>query len=244
MWPLVAILIGGFVGIRILGKQQKKKTVPEDSADSEPFGNADKQDTFPEKSRSLASIYSDKAIVRLAERCKKRDTAAMLQMADFLRSRCTPQLIELMDRYEADPVQENETAIRNYLKSKSHEEETARGYMMWLVRAALYGNVEVSAQLEQWPFYKQFAYIPYDMMTEKGRHSINLWASSFLYEIGLIDVPDDYEDCSLIYNADKRCFILSYVSFYIPPDKDGFGAEWEYDYIYFDEFFCRLPAEP
>ena len=244
MWPLVATLIGGFVGIRIWGKQQKKKTVPKDSTDSEPFQNADKQDIFPEKHRSLTSIYSDEAIVQLAERCKKGDVAAMRQMADFLRSRCTPPLIELMDHYEADPVQENGIAIQNYLRKNYYEENAARGYMMWLVRAAMYGNEEVSAQLEQWSFYKQFGYIPYDMMTGKGSHGISLWASSFLYEIGFIDVPAGYEDCRLSYNVDKKCFILSYVSFYEPPDEYGFGAEWEYDYIYFDEFFCRLPARP
>lgn len=244
MWPLVATLIGGFVGMGIWRKQQKKKTTPKEPANGAPFQNVDKQDVFSEKHRATTSIYSDEAIVQLAERCKEGDVSSMGQMASFLRSRCTPPLIELMNRYEADPVQENEIAIQNYLRSNSHEKRTAEGYMMWLVRAALYGDAEVSTQLEQWPFYRQFAYIPYDMMTGKGSHSFSLWASSFLYEIGFIDVPDDYEDCRLSYNVDERYFDLRYVSFYIPPDEDGFGAEWEYDDIYFDEFFRRLPAKP
>lgn len=244
MWPLAATLIGGFVGLGIWKKQQKKKTVPKGPANSEPLRNTDKQDESLAKHGPLTSIYSDEAVAKLAERCKEGDVSAMRQMADFLRSRCTPPLIELMDRYEADPVLRNEMELQNYLKKNPYEERTARGYMMWLVRAALYGNAEVSAQLELWPFYRQFAYIPYDMMTGKGSHTISLWASSFLYEIGFIDVPAGYEDCSLSYNVNERYFILHYVGFYDPPDEYGFGAEWEYEHIYFDEFFRRLPACP
>lgn len=244
MWPLVGILVGGFAGMGIWKKQQKRKTFTKNPASSVPFQNTEKQDVFSQIYRSLTDIYSDEATVQLAERCKKGDVPAMRLMADFLRSRCTPLLIELMDRYEADPVQENEIAIQDYLRRNSHEERTARGYMMWLVRAALYGNAEIYEQLEQWPFYKQFAYIPYDMMTGQGSHSINLWSGSFLYEIGFIDVPTDCEECRLSYNVDERYFDLRYVSFYEPPDEYGFGAEWEYDDVYFDEFFCRLPAKP
>lgn len=162
MWPLVVTLIDGFSGKRICGKQQKKKTVlkePANSVLSQILQNMDKQDNFSEEHNPLTGIYSDKAVVQLAERCKKGDVSAMRQMAASLRSRCTPLLIELMDRYEADPVQENEIVIQNYLRTNSHEERTVQGYMMWLVRAALYGNAEVSEQLEQWPSYKQFAYI-------------------------------------------------------------------------------------
>ena len=242
MWPIVAALIGGFAGIGIWRKQQK--TVSKGSVNGVPFQNTDKQVNSSEKHRPLADIYSDEVIVQLAERCKKGDVLAMRQMAVSFRSRCTPTLIELMDRYEADPVQENEAAIRSYLRENSHEKRAAEGYVTWLVRAALYGNAETLAQLEQWPFYRQFAYIPYDMMTREGSNSINLWASRSLYEIGFIDVPADFEDCRLSYNVNERYFDLRYVSYYEPPDEYGFGAEWEYDDVYFDEFFCRLPARP
>lgn len=50
-------------------------------------------------------------------------------------------------------------------------------------------------------------------------------------------------DCRLLYDVDKRIFDLLYFSDYEPPDEDGFGTEYEYDDIYFDEFFCRLLKE-
>lgn len=81
------------------------------------------------------------------------------------------------------------------------------------------------------------------MITEQGSHNINFWSSSSLYEIGFIDVPVDYEECKLSYNIDERYYDLRYVSFYSPPDEYGFGSEWEYDNVYFDEFFRRLPAK-
>lgn len=244
MWPLIATLIGGFVGMKIWEKQRKTKMTPKEPANAGSFQDTEKQNVSPSVQRPQENIYADDAIVQIAERCKKGDVSAMRQMAAFFRNRCTSPLIALLDRYEADPIQENEILIRNYLRENCHEEEAVKGYMMWLVRAALYGNAQASEQLEHWPFYKQFAYIPYDMMTGEGRPYIMFWDSSFLREIGFIDIPSGYEECRLTYIAKERYFVLCYVSDYEPPDEYGFGAEWEYDYIYFDEFFNLLSARP
>lgn len=69
------------------------------------------------------------------------------------------------------------------------------------------------------------------------------WNSGELYDMGFIDVPREYTDCTLRYDADKKIFMLLYVSDYEPPDEDGFGAEYDIDRICFDEFFRILPGE-
>ncbi len=240
MWQLAVLFIGALVGVNFLEKYKKENAghirteVPHSSCGEK---TEDAQREMPQDEKG---IYADPAVVKLAEACKHGDVSAMRAMAGVLRDRCTPELIKLLDRYEAEPTQEHETAIRKYASAGIWE----KGYMMWLARAALYGDADASAQLGKWTFYKEYAYIPYDMMIGKGRSFISFWDSGSLYEIGFIDVPDGHTDCRLFYNAGERFFDLCYVSDYEPPDEDGFGAEWEYDYIYFDEFFRRLPAKP
>lgn len=224
--------------------KQKTKIIHKDSANNNSLENKNKQNMHPKEQQSLEGIYEDHNVVQLAGRCKEGYPSAMRLMADFFRSLCTSPLLELLDRYESDPTGDNEMAIKVYLKKKYHESKNAKAYMMWLVRAALYGDGEVSAQLEKWPFYKEFAFIPYDMMMGKRNSLIMFSNSSTLREMGFIDVPAGYEDCRLRYSVEKKYFDLCYVSFYDPPDEYGFGAEWEYSDIYFDEFFCRLPAKP
>lgn len=186
------------------------------------------------------NIFQDKKAICLAEQCKMGDVEAMKGMSSLFRNRCSDSLTRLLDQYEADPVAENETAISRYIKEHFHEENTARAYMMWLVRAALYGDAGAEQKLENWTYYKENAFLPYDMLTGRDRSYKKIWASSFLSDIGFIDVPAHHEDCSIKYNKEQRYFDLMYVADYEPPDEEGFGAEWEYDNYYFDEYFCRL----
>lgn len=190
--------------------------------------------------RRLSERANTRKKIRLAKACRSGDAAAMYKMAYILRSRCKPEEIELLKRYEAEPSQEHAKKIC----TRKNLSLMAKAYMMWLVRAALYGSSAAAKLLEQCPIYKDLAYIPYDMITKKDMEYITLWNSSTLYEIGFIDVPKECTDCQLYYDPDKKIYDLHYVSYYDEPDEDGFGAEWEYDDIYFDEFFCRLPAKP
>ena len=233
---LAAILLIEFFAI-ILDKFQERKTTQGDSETVQ-------GDSYPKVKQGLEGIYEDNAVVLLANRCKKGDVSAMRQMAYFFHKRCTSTLIELLDGYESNPNVDTETALRDYLKENHNESKNAKCYMTWIIRAALYGDTEISTKLEEWTFYKQFAYIPYDVMMGKKNAYANFWDSSELREIGFIDVPAGYEECTLSYNAVERYFDLCYVSFYDPPDEYGFGAEWEYSNIYFSEFFCRLPEKP
>lgn len=178
--------------------------------------------------------------LRLAEACKTGHAAAMYKMAYVMRSHCKPEEIELLDLYETEPSQEH----AEKLCMRKNLSLMARAYMMWLVRAAVYRYPAAAELLEKCPVYKHLAYIPYDMITQKNNQSITFWNSTTLYEIGFIDVPKECTDCRLYYDPDKRFYDLHYVSDYEPPDEDGFGAEWEYDDIYFDEFFRRLPQKP
>lgn len=190
--------------------------------------------------KDLSVRVNERTVQRLAENCKTGDAAAMYKMAYMMLSRCSPEEIKLLELYETEPSQEHEEniCVRKNLSLM------AKAYMMWLIRAALYGSADAAELLEKCPLYKKLAYIPYDMITGKNKHHICLWNSTVLYEIGFIDVPQGYEESRLFYDAEKRIYDLHYLSDYEPPDEYGFGAEWEYDDIYFDEFFRRLPEKP
>lgn len=238
MRRITDMLMEGWKKARISGKKRNYIDI----------GRKDKAAENPEEKReiplsvrrSMENIYADRRVVKLAGQCKMGDVGAMKEMAVFFRERCTPDLIRLLDQYEENPVKETEEAIDAHIKVHFHEENTVKAYMMWLVRAAIYGDTESEKKLEAWPFYKKRAFLPYDMLAGKTESCRNIWASSFLSKIGLIDVPAGYEDCGIQFMKEQRYFDFYYVSDYEPPDDDGFGAEWEYGHIYFDEYFCRL----
>ncbi len=188
--------------------------------------------------RSQEDIYQDKRVAALAESCKAGSAASMKEMAYFFRNRCTQPLIDLLNRYEENPSADLERTIDEYLRKNFYEENTAAAYMMWLVRAAYYGDQQTGQFLSKYPYYKRKAFIPQIMLEED--HEIDIWASNFLYKVGFIDVVERYEDCSLRFDSRRRQYILIYVSDYDPADDDGFGAEWKYGKIYFDEFFNRI----
>ncbi len=227
--------------VRLSGKRNYVTIGGGKKTEEEPEKKPEEKKEIPlEVRRSMENIYADGRIVKLAMQCKLGDVEAMKRMAVFFRQRCTPELIRLLDRYEENPVKENEDAIDAHVKMHYHEENTVKAYMMWLVRASLYGDAESERKLEAWPFYKKRSFLPYDMLSGKNGTVMNIWASSFLSKIGFIGVPGGYEDCGLQFHKEQGYFDFYYVSDYEPPDEDGFGAEWEYGHIYFDEYFCRL----
>lgn len=184
----------------------------------------------------LSSQENNRKKIILAEKCKTGSAIAMYEMAYVMRSQCDREENKLLKRYEEEPSQENTEKI----STRKNLSLMAEAYMMWIVRAALYGSRDAAELLEKCPLYKRMAYIPYDMVAENTGNIITIWNSTTLYDMGFIDVPRDYTDCRLTYDKDKKIYDLCYVSYYEPPDEDGFGAEWEYNDIYFDEFFCRL----
>lgn len=172
----------------------------------------------------------------LAEACKNGDAAAMYEKAYVMRNRCTPEENLLLKQYEEEPSEEHKEkiCIRKNLSL------WVNAYMMWLVRAAIYGCEAAAELLEKCPIYKRLAYIPYYILTEDDKGCITFGSSDILHIIGFTDVPKGYDDCRLLYDTEKRIYDLCYVSSYEEPDEYGFGAKWDFADIYFDEFFHRL----
>lgn len=190
--------------------------------------------------RANEDIYRDEQTASLARRCSSGDVRSMRDMAQFFRRRCTPPLICLLDRYESEPSAEHERELEEFLRYHFHEEVTAKAYMMWLLRASFYGDPEAQDMLKPWAYYRRKALIPESVLLENK--SAEIWTSGFLRRAGLINVPDGYDECSLRFDRETRRYTLTYLSDYEPPDEDGYGAEWEYDDLFFDEFFNRVPG--
>lgn len=185
---------------------------------------------------------ADFRMEKAAALCKMGDITAMADMADFFKNRCIDPLRRLLEAYEQQPDQNRADAVEEFMKGAEKEKAPAQAYMMWLVRAALYGNEKAGELVDRCPYYKTRSYIPYNLLTGDGEESIELWDSDSLWKIGLLDMERGCTDCSFCYVRRKGCFVLTYVADYEPPDEDGFGAEWDYEKIYFDEFFCRVPV--
>lgn len=173
---------------------------------------------------------------------KMGDIVAMEELAYFFRNHCSEPLRRLLEAYEQQPDQERADAVEEFMKRAGKEGMMAQAYMMWLVRAALYGNEKAGELVDRCPYYKEKSYMPYKLLAGGEEEVIKFWDSDSLWEIGLLDMERGCTDCSFRYVRKSGCFVLTYVADYEPPDEDGFGAEWEYGHIYFDEFFCRIPV--
>lgn len=192
------------------------------------------------KNRYKDTIYENRKIKKLADSCKMGDIVAMRDMAYFFRNCCEQSLQELLDLYESNPVQQNEEVIENYLETHAYESRKVTAYMMWLVRAAFYGNENINLLIGNCPYYQRKAHFPYSFYTNEALQSVEIWVSQ---DIGLIDMIKGEDNGGyLTVCREKGCYKVHYLDSYEPPDETGFGAEWEYDDAYYDEFFCRIPT--
>lgn len=195
-----------------------------------------------EKPQDVEKTRTDFGYEKLAALCKMGDIVAMEEMAYFFRNRCSDPMRKLLEAYERKPDQENADAVEAFGARAEKDRIMAQAYMMWLVKASLYGNEAAGELVEKCPYYKKKSYIPNKLLSGSRENGMQFWSSDSLWEIGLVDMERGCTDCSFYFDRESKCFILTYVSDYEPPDEDGFGAEWEYENIYFDEFFCRVPV--
>ena len=187
--------------------------------------------------------YRDrKDYIDLAELCKLGDIVAMYDMAQFFYNLCNEEEQELIKNYEMNPCDTTENKLReamNYSKKDKFEPENNRlgYYMMWLVRAAMYGNEKAIELTEKCSCYKRKASIPYDFNFGKWS-TMDFSISNFLSDGGFSDVPPAEHDCTL--ERYGKTYELTYLSYYDSADSDGYGSESEYDKVYYDEFFMKL----
>jgi len=162
----------------------------------------------------------------VAYRCKMGDTDAMMEMAELLFESCS-------DRQKEVLLEPYEVAFRlNY--------DTAQeGYMMWISRAAFYGNKKAAEILKEHKIYCDKALFPHYGLI-KGYEIIVTTYSGLWRDAGIVDLPDDKRSCGLIYHGSRGYYTFYYQTDYIGPDPEGFGAESEYQEMYLDRFFCML----
>lgn len=191
------------------------------------------------------SIYENPKILELANRCKMGDIEAMLDMAQFFKSCCSEYTRERIDAYETEPTEENAWKILYQNRSSASADKTsAKAYMMWIIRAAVYGNAEAEKLLERCAYYKSYEdgeFLSYKMLTNEEEYKI--WASDFLWQAGIVDMVYEHEgDCGMIFCKKKGYFLFRYAADLLcEADETGFGEEREYENACYNEFFCRIP---
>lgn len=177
---------------------------------------------------------------RLAQLCKMGDTAAMYNLACLWLGEFSQEERLLIQRYEADPTPETLQPLQEYTRQfRGHSK--FEYYTMWITRAAVYGHPKAKAILENCPYYKNKAYIPYKFYTA-SRTTEPFWSSDLFYKAGLCDIIRGVEDCGLSFHRDDGYFDFYYVSDYEPPDEEGFGSNSEYTSVFYDEFFRKIPV--
>lgn len=175
----------------------------------------------------------------LAPMCQIGSVRAMRKMAMLFFKHCKPSLRAALKQYESNPTTSNEVAIKNLLKQEEPE-NSANLYMMWLIRAAFYGDKELAQKIENWPLYKTEAYLPYAMLTGEKKIHLNVSHGNCLRKAGFIGIPHRLDEGGLTFDSERGVYTIVYLKNFIPWDEDGFGAEWDYGELYFDAFFRRI----
>ena len=222
---------------------EKRQWIPEKSEEkqirTEEAGADKTQAEKPEK--------KDYKFMGIAWKCEMGDMEAMIELAEWFRSRFSPKLEELVAAYEESSDDNRREVLQgflqDYVRNSPDDSFYGKAYMMWIVRAALYGNARAEKIMEKCPYYETGAYVPCRMFSPMGRYFQSYWASNSLRELGLLQFPEGKTDCGLVSLNKKGYFDFYYVSWYSPPDEDGFGREEEYEDIYYDEFFNRIRTE-
>lgn len=177
--------------------------------------------------------------LRLAELCKMGDAVAMYDMALLWLNNCSDEEKALIKHYESNTCKETLRDLNEYWKHSGNCSKYEY-YMMWIIRAAVYGNLKAKAILDQCSYYKERALIPYKYYVE-DETSECFWLSEKYYTAGLCDIIRGKEDCGLIFHKKDGYFEFYYVSYYESADEGGFGSEIEYTSVFYDEFFKQLP---
>lgn len=138
-------------------------------------------------------------------------------------------------------------ALSEYLHARIPEEISAVN--MWVLRAAIYGNVEaqksVREAIKQNPRFLEMSLIPYEHFIPDrhvNRH-IGDYSGQYLNAVGLLAFQP--KESYYIAGIDShRAMLIWREADYDLPDEDGFGAETYYDMFYLDEFFQPIPGVP
>lgn len=177
---------------------------------------------------------------RLAELCKMGDVAAMYAMAELMLTSCPEPAQAAIQQYESDPCEEAIMSLDEYVKAEDNDAKKLKYYMMWIVRAAVYGHEKAKELLDKCAYYKEHAYIPYKHYVKEDSQ-LPIWPINDLYDAGLCDMIRDEEGCQLYFDQSVEYIRLIYASYSCSADDDGFGAETVYESVFFDEFFKRIP---
>lgn len=173
-----------------------------------------------------------------AKRCAMGDLQSMLWMFRKFREKLTEGYLALEAEYSRDASVENLNRLEDYLRKHAYENDNFRVANMWLYRAAMYGSEEAKSILLKYPFCQR--YVEFGMSFQiPGRRKCCYLSGIWMHQIGFLDFETDvsYDTESL---NERGVYVASRYASCEGPDETGFGMEEEYDYYFFDEFFCFL----
>lgn len=209
----------------ILGEKNQQKTTPPKPA--------------PPVRDDPPVNYQDPRYLELAGQCAMGDIVAMMDLARWHRSHLRPGTEQLLADYEADSEARN--ALFKQIQCFYNDSFSCKAYMTWVFLAALYGNPEAEALIQQRPDFCSVGLLKPKTL-RADRFGYELYYSSDLNRMGFLGVDSGLDEFNLACIRSEGIYCASYLSSYIPADSDGFGREDDYDDIFYDEFFNPLPG--
>lgn len=198
--------------------------------------------------------------MKLSQRCKMGDTSAMMELALYYKGLCEPELRGLMEEYERRPDQEIQKRLRSRMvQSDSRNVLPAEAYIMWMLRAARFGDERAEEQTGRLPYYVSYGtavrsgyhqefpkYLPFcSLLGCFCRNSEYPAWGACIRNAGFPDIPDVEPggESTIIFWPSPGVYIFTYKSGCIAADEYGFGAESDYTSIWLDEFFCPVAVQ-
>lgn len=206
----------------------------------------------------MESIMNRCAALKLAQRCKMGDLAAMEALAEYHLELCGPETQTLLTAYEVQPSEENRRILHHHLSEHREGRLPAEAHMMWLLRAARFGSRSAMERIGELPYFTDYGAqehtnfyqaFPWELPIRSllGRWGRNLermaWGEE-LRDIGFPDLPAAKPGggFSITFWPSPGVYHISWLADYIPRDESGFGEEDEYAFLWLDEFLCPMAA--
>lgn len=189
--------------------------------------------------------YADQEFAVRAEYCAMGDLTSMLWMWEHFHGQLTEESLSLESAYLSSPSPETWKPLAEYFNQNREESVVVQAANFWLCRAALYGSEEAAALLRAAPERENLAFFSAAFQTS-GEHP---WKSSpgvpltrfYGEEIyAAVGLPELAGSCRLDPLAGDGVYRGEAHAGCEGPDETGFGMEEEYDFSYYDEFFCFL----
>ena len=173
--------------------------------------------------------YYDPVYRALTRLCGLGDIIAMWDLANWHRRCLSPAAEQLLAAYERDG--KGYETLCAACPPDAQDGKSLNYYVTWICQAARYGHAEAGERIRNRVLFRDRGTLP-PAVHQVGTQAHTQLNAPGLYYMGIPEAQQIYDYADVCALSTDGIFVFCYVSSYGSDPK----------ILYFDEFFCKLPA--